>query len=260
MTNDYFRIRHGYEVNGFWYPRVTSICGIIAKPGLEKWLANQKSFSAMQEKRRKIVNWGSLVHDTIGKILLGRLPKVDPAISPSIDAFLRWFKRHRVDVFGIEKRVVSDEHFYCGTLDVLAEIDGKLGILDLKTSKDIYEDYFVQTAGYFQAYNEKVDKKAKTCWILRIDQYQLCELCGAKKREKGGESEIKPDNRNCSHKWGEVKGIFRSKEINDPKMYVETFLTAKKLWEFSNRRWLSKIKNYSRRENKQVTSFPVITA
>lgn len=248
MTVNYFKSKHGYEVNGFWYPRVTSVCGIIAKPGLEIWLANQKSFRAMMVKRKKVTDWGILVHKMIENILLGRLPKIDPAISPSINAFLKWFKSHKVDVFGIEKRVLSNKHFYCGTLDVVAEIDGKLGILDLKTSRNIYEDYFIQTAAYFNAYNEKADKKAKTCWILRIDQYQECKLCGAQKREKSGEAEIKKNKKNCNHKWGKVKGVFELKEINNPKTYVETFLTAKKLWEFSNRSWLSQIENYPRRK------------
>ena len=252
MTVDYFKSKHGHEVNGFWYPRVTSICGVIAKPGLERWLANQKNFKAMQEKRKRVMNWGRLVHHTIEKILLGRVPKIDPQILPSIHAFLEWFKSHRVDVFGIEKRVLSNEHFYSGTLDVLTEIDGKLGILDLKTGKYIYEDSFIQTAAYFKAYNEKVNKKAKTCWILRIDQYEECKLCGAQKRNKTGEAEIKRDKKNCNHKWKKVKGIFELKEIDNPKIYVETFLTAKKLWEFSNRARLSQIRNYPRREYLKV--------
>lgn len=244
MVNNYFKYSHGYEIGGAWYPRVTSICDIIAKPGLERWLANQGSFDLLQKKMKKIVGWGNNVHETIEKILLGKLPKVNPLIEPSIEAFLKWFKNHRVDVLGIEKRVVSKDHFYSGTLDVLAEIDGKLGILDLKTSKRIWDNYFVQTAAYLNAYNEEGGGKAETCWILRVDQYQRCKLCGAVKREKGGEPEIKNSSKNCRHKWGEVKGICRLKEINNSKMYVETFLNAKRLWEFSNRRSLANIENY----------------
>lgn len=247
MIFNYFKYRCGYEINGIWYPRVTSICGIIAKPGLEKWLANQGSFAAMQKKRKKIVEWGRLVHNTIEKILLGRMPKIDPLILPSIDAFLKWFQSHKVDVFGVEKRVVSKGDSYSGTLDVLGEIDGKLGILDLKTSKEIWDDYFVQTAAYFHAYNEGINQKAETYWILRIDQYQQCQACGAKKREKGGEPEIKNNKRNCKHKWGKLKGICELKEVNNQQMYIDTFLNAKKLWEFSNRQRLSQIKNYPRR-------------
>ena len=247
MTLDYFKQNNGYEINGIWYPRVTSICKIIAKPGLERWLANQKNFFAMQQKRKKIVGWGRTVHETVEKVFLGKIPRVSSQIQPSLDAFLEWLQKHRIDVFGIEKRVLSNHHLYSGTLDILTKIDGKLGILDLKTSKEIWDDYFIQTAAYFQAFNEDSTNKAKTYWILRIDQFQKCELCGARKREKGGEPEIKKNNKNCRHKWGKTKGVCEIKEVNNHQMYLETFLSAKRLWEFSNRQFLSQIENYPRR-------------
>ena len=248
MTVNYFKGKSGYEINGIWYPRVTSICSIIAKPGLEIWLANQRSYAAMQAKRKKIVGWGRLVHEIIEQILLGRMPRVNPDVRPSIDAFLDWFKKHKVDIFGIEKRVTSNKHLYSGTLDVLSKIDGKFGILDLKTSKEIWDDYFIQIAAYFQAFNERAEEKAKTYWILRIDQYQECRLCGARKREKGGEPDIKRNNKNCNHRWTKPKGICEFKEVNNHQLYINTFLSAKKLWEFANRQWLAQIENYAGNE------------
>jgi hypothetical protein len=249
MAPKYLKWNNGYEIGGFWYPRVTSICKIIRKPGLDKWLANQGSFSAMKRKRKKITEWGTSIHDTIEKIMLGRIPKINPAIRPSIDAFLEWFKKHRIDVFGVEKRVLSKKHFYSGTFDVLAEIDGKTGILDLKTSREIWDDYFIQTAAYFQAHNEGMFKKANTYWVLRIDQYQECKLCGAKKRDKGGEPQINGEGKKCAHKWKKLEGVCELKEVHDKQAYIDTFLTAKKLWEFSNREWLSKIPNYPGRNS-----------
>ncbi len=244
MTPSYFKAKHGYEIDGLWYPRVTSICRIIAKPALEKWLANQKSFSAMERKRKKIIEWGILVHETLEKILLGENTTISPKIRPSVDAFLDWLQRHKVRAFEAEKRVLSKKHFYSGTLDVLAEIDGRLGILDLKTSSEIWDDYFIQTAAYFQAYNEKNSKKAKTYWILRVDQYQKCMLCGAEKRNKNGEIDIKKNNKKCNHEWSDPKGVFELREVKNKQIYITTFLNAKKVWEFANRHLLSKITNY----------------
>lgn len=244
MISRYLKQKHGYEINGLWYPRVTSICGIIAKPGLEKWLANQGSFAAMQRKRKKVTGWGNLVHETIGKILLDKKPKIEPTIQPSIDAFLDWLNNHQLKVLDVEKQVLSKEHGYIGTLDVLGEIDGQLGVLDLKTSRAIWDEYFIQTAAYVQAHNEGTDTKAKTHWILRIDQYQECELCGARKRNKAGEADIKKDNKACRHKWGATEGTCELRGVENHKVYVNTFLTAKKLWEFSNRNWLFRVENY----------------
>jgi len=241
---EYLKAKNGYEIGGIWYPRVTSICSIIAKPGLEKWLANQGSFTAMQTKRRKIANFGTLVHTTIEQIIKGGSLKVDPAIRFSINAFLKWMEKHQVRVLDIEKRILSEEYYYSGTLDLLAEIDGKLGILDLKTSSNIWDDFFVQTAAYFQAYNEKSIKKAKTHWILRIDQYQECVLCGAKRRKKGDVVSIKKGSKICNHKWSKFKGLCKFKKAEDHQTYFKTFLAAKKLWELHNRDWISRIENY----------------
>jgi hypothetical protein len=53
MNLEYFKWNNGYEINGIWYPRVKSICRIIAKPALERWIANQGSFDAMEEKEER---------------------------------------------------------------------------------------------------------------------------------------------------------------------------------------------------------------
>ena len=247
MDLQFFKSINGYKVEGIWHPRVTAICKIIGKPGLEKWLAKHGSVAAMTEKRNKIFGFGNLVHDTIEKMLMGEAPEVDPLISPSIDAFSNWLKAHKVKAFDVERRVVSNKHFYTGTLDALAEIDGNFGILDLKTTDRVWDDQFIQTAAYFQAHNEGDLKKAKTHWILRIDQYQECNLCGAKKREKGGEPEIKEGDKTCPHKYSRAKGICELKEVNNHQIYLETFLTAKKLWELVNRDLLSQIENYPKK-------------
>jgi hypothetical protein len=153
-------------------------------------------------------------------------------------------KKHKIDVAGIEKRILSKKHFYSGTLDVVGEIDGKFGILDIKTSKEIWDDNFIQLSAYSEAYNEKAFKKAKTYWVLRVDQYQECKLCGAKKRQKSGEDDISGKNKKCVHKWDKTKGVCELKEVSNSEVYLENFLRAKKLWEFSNRNWLSEIPNY----------------
>ena len=174
-------------------------------------------------------------------------PKIREDIKPSIEAFLDWKEKHKIKVFDIEKRVVSKKYFYSGTLDVLAEIDDKFGVLDLKSSKEIWDDYFIQTAAYVQANNEATLKKAKTHWILKIDQYQECVLCEAKRRNKNGSVEISKWNKSCYHKWSPIKGACRFQEVREHKPYLKTFLDVKNKWENINRDFLSEIENYPNR-------------
>lgn len=248
MNLDYLKTKHGYEIGKLWYPRVTSICQIIGKPGLERWLANQGSFAAMQQRRKKITSFGSLVHNIAEEILTGRDPGEIPlAIQPSIEALRKWLKSHKVKVYQTEKRVVSRKYLYAGTIDALGEIDGTLGILDLKTSTSIWDEYFLQTAAYLQAHNESHPQEAKTHWILRIDQYQECLFCGALRRDRAGHSQVKGGSFHCLHQWGPVKGVCQFQEIEDHQTYFKMFLAAKKLWEFSNRSWLKQIPNYPKK-------------
>ncbi|XOB40959.1 MAG: hypothetical protein ACKKMW_02730 [Candidatus Nealsonbacteria bacterium] len=255
MSPKLFQKNNGYEIDGLWYPRVTSICNIIAKPGLEIWLANQPSFIAMQRKRKKITGWGILIHETIEKILLKKNPEIKPNIRPSIQAFLDWLSINKVKPLSIEKRVFSKQNTYAGTFDVLAEINGKLGIVDLKTSRDIWDDHFIQTAAYFNAYNEKTKKKAKTHWILKIDQYQKCKICGAEKRNKLGDISIKRGKRFCRHDFNSFIGSCQLKKVDNHRSFLNMFLAAKRLWELSNRQQLSQIKNYPNMTKTHLTLF-----
>jgi len=50
-----------------------------------------------------------------------------------------------------EKKVIDEPYQYGGTADIIAYWDGILCLLDIKTSKAIYDDMFTQLAGYFKA-------------------------------------------------------------------------------------------------------------
>ncbi len=244
MNAEDFKRKYGHEEAGFWYPRVTAICEIIAKPGMEKWLADSGSYDLMMQKRRKVLDWGSAIDRVAKSIFKGESPEINPTINPSIGAFLSWLKRHKIVFFDADRKVVSKKHFYAGTTDIIAEIDGQFGILDIKTSSNFWDEHFVQTAAYCQAFNEQESKKVKTHWILKVDQYQECQNCFAKKREKAGKEEIKGNNFDCQHNWSVFKGVCELKESSEHETYMRMFLHAKKLWELANRRFLSHIENY----------------
>jgi len=250
MTLEYFMRKYGHEVGGLWVPRVTAITDIMAKPGLLKYYAAQQSYAAAQIKLRNSANWGTLTHETIEKILKGEKPEIHPKILPSIEAFLEWKSQHQIKILDpendIEKLIFHPEELYAGRMDALIEIDGKLGVLDVKTGTGIWEEYFLQTAAYLGAYNNisKEHEKAQTRWILRVDQFQECVFCGAKKREKSGEEVIKGGDPFCNHKFTEPKGFVEFKELPNFEHDFEAFLNAKRLWEWYYREYLSQIENY----------------
>lgn len=246
MDIQYFKSRYGYEVGNRWYPKVTAICSTIAKPGLLRYYANQENFTAAQENLNQASDWGTLVHKTVENIFKGEKLKIAPVVLPSVLAFEDWRNQHKVSALDVEKTVVSKDYSYAGTLDVLAEIDGKTGILDLKTSTGIWDEYSLQLAAYFQAFNEMALPKVETRWILRVDQYQKCEICPKKKRTKENGMRKMNNTGNCNHKWGPVQGQFEFKELDNQERDIEAFLAARKIWEWQNQKFLSKIDNYLR--------------
>lgn len=236
MTVDFFKYKYGYELEGMWLPRVTAVTSLVSKSFL---FSNQGS-----------ADWGTLVHETIAHILKKEAVAALPSIQPSLAAFHTWQREYSVKIADpqvhIETRVYDMDAGYAGTIDMVAEVQGTVGVVDLKTSNGMQDAYFLQTAAYLNAYNKGVSKRehAKTRWILRIDQYQECRGCLARKKEKDGTERITKGRSSCNHQWAGAKGEVEFQELPNQEKDLEAFLSAKEVWEWSHRDMLKRIVNY----------------
>jgi len=250
---DWFKNKHGHEIGGMWVPRVTAITEIVNKPALLKYYAQQESFEAAQVLLRNSANWGTKTHNTIEHLLRGHDIKIDPQIEPSIKAFQDWESQFNIEIRNmeedIERMIFDPDNLYSGRMDALIRINGDLGILDIKTGTGIWEEYYLQTAAYLNGYNKMVPSKdiASKRWILRVEQYQECVFCGAKKRGKSGTDVIKGGNPYCTHQFGPERGIFEFKELPGQENDIKAFLNAKDLWEWYNKDSLRRINNYPKK-------------
>lgn len=242
-----FKESAGYEIDGFWYPRVTRIVEIKAKPALYRFYAKMENFEAGERVKNNSAKEGTLIHEMVESLLLGEEPFTPPSIEPSIRAFKEFVEKNKINVKPefVEYRLVNEDERYAGTLDAVAEIEGKVGILDIKTSQEIYRDYNLQTAAYMAAM-EQVVRRLETRWILRIDQIQKCIRCGAVLRKKGGKPQVKTQFGNlfmraCRHEWGPMEGVIELKEFPEWIDDFHAFLGAKKLWEWENKEILKEI-------------------
>ena len=192
-----FKETSGYTIDGLWYPRVTKIVTIKSKPALYYYYGEAKSYRAANESTERSALEGTLIHEVAEAILLGKDPEVPDSVKGAIGSFKDFLTKTPVGVTPelVERRIVSHDHRYAGTVDAIATIGGKLGVLDIKTSASIYRDYCLQTSAYMDALKDEFPELS-TRWILRIDQLQKCIKCGAIRRLKGGNEKIKTDWRN----------------------------------------------------------------
>jgi hypothetical protein len=241
-----FKSATGYEIDGVWYPRVTSIVSIKAKPALYKYYADLPSFAAGEAIKNKSAEEGTLLHETVESILGGKETTIPDSVTAAVSAFKKFQNEHTIVPHMIEERICSKKHNYAGTIDVLADVDGVLGVLDIKTSIAIYRDYGIQAAAYVEALQERPSMPTLARWILRLDQSRPCiRGCGATMREKGGTQKIRTANyrpSTCEHVWGDMVGHVEFKELPDIQNDVNAFLAAKTLWEWENEFWLKQIK------------------
>jgi len=94
----------------------------------------------------------------------------------AIDEFKRWYKNHDVEVIDLERIVYSREYDYCGKFDALLRIDGKVFVVDFKTSNPsrefqsgIYPENYAQTGGYDIALTEEFPN-------IKIDGHAIINL------------------------------------------------------------------------------------
>ncbi|MBI2035551.1 MAG: hypothetical protein HYT12_02615 [Candidatus Liptonbacteria bacterium] len=244
-----FREKCGYEIDGAWYPRVTKILEIKSKPALYRYYGEAASYAAAQESTKKSAEEGTMVHEAAEKILLGESPDIPEQIKPAISAFTDFLERNNIQTSPelVERRICSKDHRYAGTIDAMALMDGKFGVLDIKTSQGIYRDYNLQTSAYMDALTPEF-KNLQTRWILRIDQVHTCLKCAATMRPKGNRNKIRrpwprrgPVCVDDAHEWGELKGFVEVQEFPHWKDDFLAFLGAKTLWQWENEIWLKKI-------------------
>lgn len=192
---------HRYFFDGKPVPAVTTILGRLAKPALIQWAADcavehmaavlespagflMSSIPGELEAARKAHakirdaagDVGTFIHDYARRRLAGEQVVVADADEPTrkaIDAFEKWRSEREIVPIALERRVFSKAEWYAGTCDFFGHIDGRLSILDFKTGKGIYDEFWLQTSGYKHALAEELpglDVHNALRWIVRLDK------------------------------------------------------------------------------------------
>jgi hypothetical protein len=129
--------------------------------------------NASEAKRESATTLGKEVHRLIHLDILGLpFPDIeDKKVSHALDRWRGWKAEHDFQAIASERVVWSPRHFYAGTIDTVAWVDGKLALIDFKTSQGFYKDMALQLAAYAQAWEEcagNPDQRIQQLLIVRL--------------------------------------------------------------------------------------------
>ena len=152
--------RHYVTPNGS-YISITTLLANLSKDGIQKW-RNRVGATEANRISTKASRQGNAIHALCEKYIKneeGFLTESMPHLVEMFESILPLLDR--VDnVHVTEGAMYSDELGLAGRTDLIAEFDGKLAIIDYKTSRRIKtwsmcHSYFMQGAFYAHAYEER---------------------------------------------------------------------------------------------------------
>lgn len=190
---------HFYRVDGrdFLYPGVTTVLGVIAKPALIPWAANEAAkkikaylvqnatgraltateIDELVEQGRKAhielkdaaADVGTRAHAAINTLIDGGKLDLTDDIKPAVDAFMAFVGESHIKIEHGDRKIASLAHGYGGSLDALGIENGKLVVVDFKTSSGIYPEMGLQVAAYCEALRETYQLDyLPAAYILRL--------------------------------------------------------------------------------------------
>ena len=163
---------HSYKVEGVKVPSVTRVVDGCFPKDLTHW-----ALSIGQEEYDKVINdaleIGNDTHQWIEHYINYGHACTEPEdyISKSVNAFLDWTTEYKPEWVDAERKIYCDKYKYAGTVDAVAKINGRVCVIDFKTSKKVYKPYHLQVTAYAQAI-KRMDGLRR--WplgiILRLDK------------------------------------------------------------------------------------------
>ena len=167
-------------------PGTTTIIGRFKDSGaLMYWAFNQGKaaergeIEKLYDKRDEAADSGTLAHSMVEAHINGEdflcepftLPEVKKQAEGAFNAYLSWERMTNLKIVEQEIELVSEKYQFGGCPDAIGEIDGKLCLLDWKTSNSVYSDYLIQLAAYRQLWEENFpDKKLEGFHLCRFDK------------------------------------------------------------------------------------------
>lgn len=149
---------------GLLYPSVTTVTGLFGKEAIIKWrkrVGEEQANKVSSQATRR----GTKVHSLCEDYIAGHVIDGSKYSLTDLDSFLNLktiIDQYIDNIHLQEVRLYSDFLKMAGTVDCIAEFDGRLAIIDFKTAskpkdKEYILNYFCQAAAYAIMYEERTE-------------------------------------------------------------------------------------------------------
>jgi len=160
--------RH-YETPNGSYPSITTVLSIRNKEGIYEWRKRVGNEEANRITKRAVTR-GTHFHNLLEQYFLGEINDLDtfcataltknPAVWYLFLEAVQVLEKKINNIYCIEDYLYSDEYKVAGAVDMIAEYDGVVSVIDYKTSnsdkkEEWIENYFIQGTAYAKMFTER---------------------------------------------------------------------------------------------------------
>lgn len=168
---------HRYYISpkGLYLPSVTSVLGHVNKNKLDSWV-KRIGVDESEKIKRVAALRGSLLHEAIERYLLNEndvCVNNHPNANMMFNVIKRFLRDNLNNIHALENPLYSEVLRVAGRVDCIAEWNGKLSVIDFKTSskekkKSWIEHYFIQASTYAIMFYEMFGVKIDNLVILMV--------------------------------------------------------------------------------------------
>ena len=140
------------------YPSVTTVTGLHSAKGIAQWRARVGEAEANRISGKASAR-GTRIHQYCEDYLRGNIFEADMFDLEMFNSIKFWLDDIN-NIHALETPLYSDFLQVAGTVDCIGDFQGRLSVIDFKTSskpkdRDDIHNYFMQTAAYAVAFEER---------------------------------------------------------------------------------------------------------
>jgi hypothetical protein len=200
--------------NGAFYPSVTTILDAYPKSAaFYEWL--KRMGEDADEVRDEAGRKGSQVHQLcedydrgfecsiLNEFGQAQYKQIEWAM---FERYVEFRNRFPYELVANELHYISPYHGFAGTLDRVFRVDGKLILVDLKTSNALHNHFWLQMAAYKHLWDEVNSEKIDSIAILWLNAKTRTE--GTAKTVQGSGWQLKAPEYGLDHYWKLFQSVY----------------------------------------------------